>query len=156
MRSVLEKMSVQEFSTYFERLIIEYAKENIASGRWPEKGAIQHSRSDLWGLLPNGIYTVNNYLFNITNPENDTCVGALWLAIDEDIHTAFIFDVLIKNEFRRQGFATRALDAVQRYAKSLGMNHIGLHVFNHNTAAKQLYTLLGFREVSCNMNKELL
>jgi len=45
--------------------------------------------------------------------------------------------------------------AVEEFAKSLGLESIGLHVFAHKTAAMKLYAGLGYEVTSQNMVKKL-
>lgn len=45
---------------------------------------------------------------------------------------------------------------LEEKVKKLGLKHIGLHVFGHNTAAVQLYNSLDYDTTSIMMEKALL
>ncbi|CAG9001741.1 MAG: putative N-acetyltransferase YycN [Candidatus Celerinatantimonas neptuna] len=152
---MLEPMTESSFSKYLEQSVVIYAKENVASGRWPEQGALARSVKEFSQLLPQGLNSPNQHLFHICNPQTGEHVGILWLSIEPDSLSAFIFDIEIDAPFRRQGFATQALKQAEAFAKSQGMAKIGLHVFHNNTSAQTLYTALGYRVVSSNMAKAL-
>lgn len=157
MESFLNKMSEPEFIQYLENAIQEYARENIESGRWLSEGAIERSHSDHERLLPKGIETKNNYLFNILSPEDGGIVGSLWLSIEEHAqnNSAFIYDIEVNKNYRRKGYATGALREIEEFVKTLGIKTLGLHVFRQNTSAQKLYASLGYNIVSTNMVKSL-
>jgi len=84
-------------------------------------------------------------------------VGWLWLgeAPSEHKRSAFIYDILVRPEYRGQGHGTRVLQAVEAWANTLGMQHIDLHVFGHNTGAQRLYNRAGYRVTNIRMRRTL-
>ncbi len=172
MTTTIIKMTEAIFSKYYQAAIASYAKENIDAGRWKEEGAIERSREDHNRLLPEGIKTKNNHLFEIKENNHGQIVGHIWIAIDEQLNqkSAFIYDIEIYEAFRRKGFAKSVLRNVEDFVMKSDIYSIGLHVFNHNEAAIALYTELGYntvnyntvadnlineKVVSCNMLKQL-
>jgi ribosomal protein S18 acetylase RimI-like enzyme len=155
MSSILKFMSEDTYSKYMEDAIPSYAHENIKSGRWPEERAIERSREDHKKLLPDGIQTKNNHFFEIRSVDNDHSVGYLWIAIEDNFgsRSAFIYDIAISKEHRRQGYAKRALKDLEKFVKDQNINSLSLHVFRQNSAAQSLYTALGYKVVSTNMVK---
>ncbi len=153
----LTKMSAAAFSAYLEKAIADYAEENVQSGRWPAEGALERSRNDHQQLLPEGVDTPQNHLFEITRSDDDVSVGVLWLAEDHryGAHSAFIYDIEVRPEHRRRGHARRALLAAEALVRGWGVTHLGLNVFRQNAAAHALYRQLGFADVSTNMVKKL-
>jgi ribosomal protein S18 acetylase RimI-like enzyme len=149
------------FPDYMLSSVAAYAEENVASGRWPREGALERSRADFEVLLPQGLATPNHFVFEIMarNVGADSCtpVGVLWFAVEErhGVRSAFVYDVEIKTEFRRQGHARRAFQALELLVRELGLASIGLHVFAHNPGAQALYESLGYRVNSLNMTKHL-
>ena len=107
--------------------------------------------------LPLGLRTPDNYLFEIVAGEDGACVGYLWFAVVEKngLQSAFVYDVAIKPEFRRQGHAQAAFDALEPLVRKLGLSSIGLHVFSQNAGAQALYRKLGYGVTSVNMLKHL-
>jgi ribosomal protein S18 acetylase RimI-like enzyme len=67
----------------------------------------------------------------------------------------FIYDLEIKAEHRRQGYAKLALKEIEDFAATHNIVNIGLHVFSHNNAAQNLYAEMGYETVSVNMVKKI-
>lgn len=157
MPPALKKMTDEAFAAYMEKAIVDYAQDNVASGRWAEAGALERSREDHQKFLPQGLDTPNNHLFEIISVEGGSAVGFVWLAVENKFGscTAFIFDIEVQEQHRRQGHAKRALFALEELAKDWGASSIGLHVFRQNSAAQALYASLGYEIVSSNMVKPL-
>ena len=153
----LVPMSDESYADYLKAAVLNYAQENIEAGRWPKEGALARSQADFENLLANGIETPNHYLFDIKTVEADIAVGIIWVAVEKKygIRSAFIYDVEIKPEFRRQGYAKAAFEALELFIRELGISSIGLHVFGHNLGAQALYHKLGYEITGINMQKSL-
>ena len=146
-----------EFELYLQKGILRYAEENVKAGYWSASEAMEKSRSEHAKLLPEGLATPNQYLFSIREPVRDEQVGTIWLSADTESATpsGFIYDLFIYEPFRRKGFATGAMLALEAKAGDLGLKVIYLHVFAHNPAARSLYEKLGYGTLSTNMAKPL-
>ena len=146
-----------DFDTYIERDIRLYAEENVRAGYWSEAEALDKSRKAHERLLPEGLATKNHYLFAIQEAATGTTVGSLWLMADRETErrTGFIFDLFVDEAYRRKGFATQAMLALEHKAEELGLKTLGLHVFAHNPVAFDLYQGLGYQVKSLNMTKPL-
>jgi len=155
--SVLVPMSPEAYAQYVVVAVAGYAQQNIASGRWPAEGALERSGAEHQKLLPQGLATPDNYLFEIQDAEAGTVVGSLWFAVENrgGARTGFVFDVRVDERYRRQGHATRAFTALEPFVRGLGLSTIGLHVFAYNVEAQALYEALGYRVTSLNMHKHL-
>ena len=154
---VLVPMPAAAFAGYAEAAIAGYARDNVASGRWPEEGALARSRADFDASLPQGLQTPDNFLFEIRAAATGLTVGVIWFAVEEEhgLSAAFVYDVEVRPEYRRQGYATAAFRALEPLARDLGLTSIGLHVFGHNTGARALYGKLGYEVTGVNMQKRL-
>jgi len=150
-------MQPEAYPTYLDAAIVGYAEDNVASRRWPEAGAVERSRAEFATLLPLGLATPDNHLFDIRVREGGPVAGFVWLAIERkhDTVSGFVYDLVIKPEYRRQGHATRALAALEALARNRGATSLGLHVFAFNAGAQALYRRLGYEVVSLNMRKLL-
>jgi ribosomal protein S18 acetylase RimI-like enzyme len=71
------------------------------------------------------------------------------------LRSAFVYDLEIAPEFRRQGHARRSFLALETLVAELGIDHIGLHVFSFNVGAQALYESLGYQVTGINMQKSL-
>jgi len=155
--TVIVPMRVEIYTPYVENSVAAYAADNVTSGRWPAEGALERSQADFETLLPQGLATPDNYLFEIQSSEGGQTVGFLWFAVEQKhgIRSAFVYDVEIKEEYQRQGYAQAAFEALELFVRSLGLTRIGLHVFGHNPAAQALYSKLGYGVTGISMLKNL-
>ena len=150
-------MRQEVFADYVESLVMGYAQENIASGRWPAEGARERSAAEFRDRLPQGAATPKNHLFEIKASDDGPTVGFIWFA-EEDRHGArgaFVYDVAVKEAYQRRGHARRALLALEPLVAELGLSSIGLHVFGQNAGAQALYAQLGYAVTGINMQKKL-
>jgi RimJ/RimL family protein N-acetyltransferase len=154
-RITLTPMTEPDFQAYLAHAIQAYAQDKIQAGNWSRDGALERSRKEFEGYLPQGIQTPNNYLFSLVN-ETGEKVGILWYAIlPKQPGLAFIYDFEIDEPFRRRGYASQAIVALEQDAKGRGLKQIELHVFGHNTAARALYKKAGFVETNVMMTKNI-
>lgn len=152
----LVPMSISDFEIYLNETIQEYAAEKIKAGNWSEADGLELSRKEFAQLLPNGVETPDNYLYTLEN-EDEEAVGILWVAkrIWGGRPVAFVYDVAIKEDYRRRGYAHQAFLVLEDTMREMGMAEIALHVFGHNHAARALYEKLGYTITNINMSKQL-
>jgi ribosomal protein S18 acetylase RimI-like enzyme len=155
--TLLCPMPPERYASYMEAAMRSYARENVAAGRWPAQDADERSRADFMALLPQGLATPDQHLFEIRATEDGPPIGHLWFAVEQRLGTrsAFVFDLEILAPYRRRGHAERAFRALEAVAAGLQLSGIGLHVFVHNTAAQALYRKLGYQVTGLNMLKTL-
>jgi len=154
---VLVPMRPMHYPAWVEASVRGYAELNIASGRWPQEGAIERSRAEFERLLPQGLATPDQHICEIWSIDGARTVGALWIALQRHLAGigAYVFDVKVLPEHRRQGHARRALVALESFAAGLGATSVGLHVHAHNAGARALYESLGYGVTGLNMQKTL-
>lgn len=155
--TALVPMNEDEFQMYLEYSIQDYAQEHIKAGRWSEEEALEEATQEYQHLLPQGLQTPKHFLLMIVDDKLGKNVGILWFTLRERAgeSTAFVYDVRIFEEFRRRGYASQAFQLLEKRVADLGANSIGLHVFGHNTAAREMYTGLGYVETNVQMVKQL-
>lgn len=153
--SRLIPMTQAEFGVYIERLISEYAADNVRAGYWTEAEALERSRKQTESLLPQGLQTKDHYLYTLY--DGDTPVGVIWLhaEMNRPVKGGFIFDVEIKEEFRGKGYGKQIMSLIEEKARELGLKKMGLHVFGYNETARKLYESIGYEVSSLNMLKDL-
>src|SRR5262249_12606613 len=127
------------------------------SGRWRPELALDTAREEFNRLLPDGRSTSNHHLMQIVAPNSAEVVGWLWWAVTErsGIREAFIFDIKVFEQFRRQGYGMMQLQEMEELVRKTGLPRIGLHVFAYNQPAQALFAALGFTVTSLNMHKVL-
>jgi len=149
-------MTESEYEAWLAEAIPAYAREKVASGQWTEDDSLELSTEKYQKLLPEGLKTQDNYLFSIID-SHSASVGMLWFAIKThfDARVAYVFDVYVRRERRREGHAYRAFIALEEEARQLGLSGIALHVFGRNTGAQALYAKLGFRPTNIHLFKTI-
>ena len=150
-------MRRESFAPYLQASATGYAEDNVACGRWSPQDALARSLAEFESLLPQGLDTPDNHLFEILAEAEGPVVGVIWFAVEikHGLRSAFVYDVGIHPQFRRQGHAKRAFEALEPVVAGLGLSSIGLHVFGHNPGAQALYAKLGYGVTGINMLKNL-
>lgn len=153
----LALMTEATYATYIAEAIPGYARENITSGSWCEETALEQARKEFEHLLPQGLATPDNFLYEIHDQREQSNIGMLWFALREQggEKLAFVLDVVINTEYQRKGYATRALRLLEEKVFELGCSRIAMHVFPHNTGAVALYQKLGYRPTNMIMFKNM-
>lgn len=153
----LMPMSVFEFAAYQSRTVSDYASAILKTDGGDRKAAEKHAGEAFLTLLPQGRDTADHHFFTLIESTLSAVVGALWLgeATTEDRRWAFIYDLFIHPAYRGQGYGAGALEATQAWAGAMGMRHIDLHVFGHNTRAQRLYQTAGYQPTHIHMRKML-
>ena len=153
----LDLMSEDDFRAYQENEIREYAEDKIRSGAWSQENAYELSVQTHRRLLPEGLATPGQYIFSIRDEDLGQNVGVIWFARFEEggKRLAFIYDLIILEQFRRRGYGTQAMLALEEKVKEVGLDTIALHVFGFNQAALGLYEKVGYEITDINMAKTL-
>lgn len=152
----LRPMTETELQEFLEPAIAEYAQGHIDDGQWTKEEALEKSRAEFQGLLPEGVASPNQYLFTLVNEEQQN-VGVLWFAAREQQGqaSAWVYDVRINEAFRRRGYGSQAFRVMEQKVRELGLTKIGLHVFGNNHAAQEMYKKLGYETTNVLMAKTL-
>ena len=153
--SKLLPMTQPEYEAFLERLVPEYAVDNVRAGYWSEGEALEKSRDAFERNLPQGLQTENHLLYTVHNGEN--AVGMVWMRVDlkSPTKSGFIFELYVNEKFRGKGYGRQAMLLIEEKARELGLKSIGLHVFAVNTVARKLYESVGYEVSSLNMTKKL-
>lgn len=155
--TVLVPMDDATYPCFLETSVRGYAEKNVTARRWPAAGAVERARIEFERLLPLGLATPDQHLYDIRDLDGETTVGHLWIALQRHPGgaSAYVYDVAIVPAHRRRGHARRAFVALESVAAALGADSIGLHVHAHNEGARALYDALGFGVTGLNMVKRL-
>ncbi|MBU9835843.1 GNAT family N-acetyltransferase [Rahnella sp. L72c] len=145
------------YPQFFDQLVSDYARENVSSGRWQQENALIRSQGEITRLLPQGLATPDNYLFEIRTEADGETAGYIWFAVSErqGERSAFIYEVSVFPQFRRQGHARAAFLQLEEKVRGLGLTSVGLNVFYKNSAAQALYSSLGYAPTNLTMVKAL-
>ena len=152
---LLRKMTEAEFDDWKAYSIGEYAKDKMQALGISEAEALTLSAESFAFLAKDGIATSDNHFFMIVR--DGVVLGWLWFAMKSEwgVTSAFVYDLEVKAEYRRQGVAAAAMILLEDKARAFGASKIALHVFGQNTGARDLYTKVGYQITDYSMAKNL-
>jgi ribosomal protein S18 acetylase RimI-like enzyme len=147
-------MTADEYQRLRERLIRDYAADNVTAGRWPADGAEERSAEVTDRLLPDGERTDGMMLLTAETADGEL-VGSVWVALQyaDAADAAWIYDIEVDPGQRGHGRAL--LEAAERETAARGIRAIGLNVFSGNTVARRLYESAGYTVTTQQMRKDL-
>lgn len=152
----LNRMTESDYKSYIENVIIDYAHENVKAGHWSDDEALQKSKDQTNNLLKNGLDSDGHYLFSVFDNEEDAKIGVLWVYVEKNKRqdkSAFIYDIVVNENFRGKGYGKKTLEILENWCKNEDISSIALHVFAHNSVARNLYLKVGYKDMSYNMKK---
>lgn len=148
-------MTKEEFRLYYHNKIERYS--HVLSQNVHEEGeeeSCDKAIKQLKNLLPQGNETPNHYLFNI-NKQDDCKIGFVWLKVEIEKKSAFLYEIYVFDEFRTQGYGTKVMNYMEKWLKDKDVHYFKLHVYGSNTGARKLYEELGFEIAGINMLKTI-
>jgi ribosomal protein S18 acetylase RimI-like enzyme len=146
----LEPMTEDQYGPWRAEAEAHYARSVTATGQ-PAEAATRSAADTYQRLLPEGLATPGNHLWYAFDGERR--VGFLWVTVTRQ--TAFVHNVAVEEDVRRQGYGRAIMLAAERWCRANALTRIGLHVFAHNTGARALYEQLGFAETGRNLAKDI-
>lgn len=151
----LRDMTGNDFEKFLNMAIPAYATSNVTARRWVEKDAMERSRQAFAELLPQGLATPHHLFFVIARGDDQAKVGYVWVKLEPDAQSAFLYQIDVIAEYQGRGYGTQAIRNLEALLKSKGVQKLALHVFGFNEKAIRLYERLGFEVGSLNMHKPL-
>ena len=153
----LVKLDDAAYHDYRRDLVRDYAADKVRAGAWSQVEAEGRAARDVDALLPEGPATQGHFLYSVRDDSTNAEVGIVWFALrDSGVgRSIWIYDIIIHENFRRKGYASRTLELVEDRAKELGAKSVELHVFGHNHGARALYEKMGYNETSITMAKPI-
>jgi GNAT superfamily N-acetyltransferase len=110
------------YRAYRDHLVRDYAADKVRAGAWSESEAQIRAAKDVDGLLPEGPATQGHFLYSVREDAADAEVGTVWFALrDSGVRRyVWIYEIIINENTRRRGYASRTLELVEARAKELG------------------------------------
>jgi ribosomal protein S18 acetylase RimI-like enzyme len=144
----LQPMPHTDFEDFRATSLENYAKALSRNLRISFRRAGQMAVEELKNILPRGYFSDDHYFYNLVADIDEREVGKLWYYINRKLKSAFLYDLMIFDEFQRQGYGKEALLEMEKELKKKGIVVIRLNVFNDNRAARKLYSEQGYD--NCN------
>lgn len=153
----LVPMTREQFAAYREGAERGYAEAILSSGSGTPEEADAKAAEDFGRLLPDGLDSEGQRLWTAVDDSLGEQVGMLWLGFRETSEglSAFGFDLEVRHDLRRRGYATSIMQAAEQVCRELGVVRVGLQVFGDNPGAQALYERMGFEVTSTQMAKRL-
>lgn len=153
----LRPITEGEFADYQQLTMKTYAEEKVKGESLTSEEAQKESERAFAHLFPEGLRSDGQFVFKIIENSTQERVGTLWLGTKKTAKGkyAYVYDITLDDRFQGKGYGKAAMLLAEEEALSRGLKKIGLHVFGHNTRARNLYEKLGYRATSILMSKDL-
>jgi ribosomal protein S18 acetylase RimI-like enzyme len=152
----LVPMTQPEYDRWLEKSVGEYAADKVKAGAWQPGDALERSAKEFAHLLTDGVHSKDQHLYMLEDEATGKKVGMIWVAaVNWGKPIAFIYDIVVDEDQRGKGYGKQAMLALEDVVRGLGLDEIGLHVFGHNTIARDLYLKVGYEITDINMVKKL-
>ena len=147
---IFREMNEDEFQSYADKDVKGYAQTLIKGRGLDAETALTESEKEFKSMLPDGLYTKDQFLMFILDAQSGTPVGEIWFGYEEEDgkKQVFLAEFLIYEGYRRKGYATSALSEMERIAEADGCAVSALYVWDHNPGAYKLYEKCGYATVS--------
>lgn len=149
----LREMTTQEFEIYLRDTLQRYSE--VLSENVHEAGGnpSEQAKKQLSNLLPQGLTTPHHRLFTVQ--VDAVLAGYVWVKIEEEKKSAFLYEIYLAEEYRGKGVGTEVMQLIENLLRQKDIMYFKLHVFGSNTGARKLYEELGFQIAGVNMLKSL-
>lgn len=156
-RVTLRKMTPAEYRAATEHREAESVR--VLSRAMPEELARERVRHGTARFLPDGLDTAGHHLLTAQN-ESGEAVGNAWAGPDPTqasgtATSAWLYDINVFAPFRRLGYGSAILAALEELIAAEGKTALGLNVVGDNEAAIALYRRNGYEVASMSMRKAI-
>ena len=148
MSVVLRKMTREEFEDFYREGIEELTQEFIEELHFAYQDANKQAIKEFTDILPHGLQTENNFPMAIVEADSGETVGFICVLHkgENDKKLSYIYNLSICEEKRRKGYATTALNLVEKKAAEAGCLVSILFVKDSNNGARALYRKCGYQD----------
>lgn len=153
----LRGMHSAEYGDYCRYFIADYSQEMANNYGHDLTLAKTLAEKALHEYLPQGPATAGHHVLCIDAQagSTDSMMGYLWYAHDIGQDSCYIYDFYIKAEYRGEGHAKAAINALEARLLTDGVTQIKLRVAYDNQRALALYQSAGFTISGYNMSKNI-
>ncbi len=142
-----------DLDEWIDRTRLNYIDERVSAGD-SRSEAEDNANATIERLFPNRSPATGQLVGRLIS--RTRAIGYLWVGVAGlDPQRWWVWDVMIDEQFRGQGFGRQALELAEELARGEGAQSIGLNVLGHNHVARDLYTSLGYSETAIQMRKAI-
>ena len=148
MSVVLRKMTREEFEVFYREGIEALTQEFIEELHFAYQDANKKAIKEFTDVFPHGLQTENNFPMAIVEADSGETVGFICVLHkgENDNKMSYICNLSICEEKRRKGYATTALNLVEKKAAEAGCLVSILFVKDSNNGARALYRKCGYQD----------
>ena len=148
MSVVLRKMTREEFEVFYREGIEELTQEFIEELHFDYQDANKKAIKEFTDIFTHGLETENNFPMAIVEADSGETIGFICVLHkgENDNKMSYIYNLSICEEKRRKGYATTALNLVEKKAAEAGCLVSILFVKDSNHGAKALYKKCGYQD----------
>lgn len=151
----LRPMTQEEYDTWRERSVQEYAVEIATSRDLAPGEAAARSAEEFAQLLPDGLASPGMHLWTAVVGGEQVGIGWFELRQRASGVSAWIFDIRLDEDHRGRGLGRALLEALHDAARRLGATSMTLNVFGDNATAIRLYETSGYTVTAQQMRRDL-
>jgi len=96
-------------------------------------------------IIENMLKNIRHNIISVYKMDNGTFAGCGYGVIEKGF--VGLFDIVVKEEFRRKGYGKEIVETILEKANETGIEKAYLSVVNDNIIAKKLYEKLWFKEI---------
>ena len=141
-RVSIVRLTTSERNAFLEAEAVRYAESKSRAGVWTPEEAPARARKEFHELL-HGQAGLRGHRFYKGLDGSRREIGWVWIGpvpgAEADWHSRWLFQILVKEEFRGRGLGRALLRAVEERAAADGAETLGLNVWAFNTVAHSLY-----------------
>ncbi len=146
-------MDEEHHARYLAEIRPRYVADRMRSDRLTRRQTERFVDAQWRQLLPHGSRTADHYFLNAVVSVAREPIGQTWLHLDPNTRASYIYDLVVVDAARSQGYGRGLLAAIERFLAAKGATTIGLNVFAWNRVARSLYESSGFETMSSFMSK---
>ena len=143
----LENMDLKSFQNYRKDALQRISKDYLESGVYNKGEASQMAEHLFTEMLPEGMNTPGQYLYNIT--KNGKIIGTIWYGALNNVY-GYINDILIS-----EGYEIEALKLLEEDALKKGIKRLDLHTYTNNKSKLALFEKMGYHPYYLRLSKNL-
>jgi ribosomal protein S18 acetylase RimI-like enzyme len=146
---VLGPLTREEQAAFITAETTDYAAWLVERGDAPDMGAaVARARAEIQPEVAAAVEAREQ--FWAAHDAHGATVGWLWVKPSEvglPAAAAFLYQILVRPEFRRRGYGGAMLAALEQFLAAVGYAELRLNVWDTNVAVHRLYARAGYELV---------
>lgn len=151
----LKQLPREQMTKFLELSIISYANRLSEDYDLDSELAERKARHETEEVLKDQFENSTNHLCSIIDNSTNQSVGGIMYRIDTLKESAFGYQILVFEEYRKKGYARAAIKKLENSLKAKGIKKFTFNVAGNGEIAFNLYKSLGYVTANVFMKKLL-